>query len=179
VAISFAGVMLIGAMPASAHDQLISSSPGENEHLAEAPSQVTLTFSDDVLAFEGMGAVIRISGPSGDTWQEGDATTDGSVVTGAVARDMPDGAYTLAWQVVSADGHTISGVIPFTVGEVGAAPTLPPTAEPTAVAAVAEEATPLPPVLRTVLIGIGGAVVALVLVWAISRGIRRSPTRKP
>lgn len=179
-AIALAGVTMIGVTPAAAHDQLVSSSPAENEHLAVAPSEVTLTFSDDVLAFEGMGAVVRISDSEGGTWQEGDAVTDGTVVTSAVDSAMPDGAFTLAWQVVSADGHTISGVIPFTVGDVEAAPVSSPTAAPTSAAVVvAAEATPFPPVLRTVLIGVAGAVVALALAWAISRGIRRSSTRRP
>ncbi len=180
VVIALAGVTMIGISPVAAHDQLISSSPAEDENLAVAPSEITLTFSEDVLAFEGMGAVVRISDSAGGTWQEGDAITNGTVVTSAVDPAMPDGVFTLAWQVVSGDGHTISGVVPFTVGEVEAASESAPIAEPTAVAAAPDEAAPqFPPILRTVLIGIGGAIGALALAWAISRGIRRSSTRKP
>lgn len=179
VVAALAGVTVIGVAPAAAHDQLVSSSPAKNEHLAVAPSEVTLTFSDDVLVFEGMGAVVRISDTEGGTWQKGDAITTGTVVTSAVDPAMPDGAFTLAWQVVSADGHAISGVIPFTVGDVVAAPVATSSSPSTSVATADAPSVPFSPVLRTVLIGVGGALVALALAWAVSRAFRRSSTRKP
>lgn len=177
---AMAGVTAIGVAPAAAHDQLISSSPAPGEHLAGAPSEITLRFSDDVLAFDGVGAVIRISDSTGGTWQQGAAVTTGTVVTSAVDPTMPDGAFTLAWQVVSADGHTISGVIPFTVGEVVETPPAAVVPQHTSVATVPDApSAPFPSFLRTALIGVGGAIVALALAWVVSRAARRFPTRKP
>lgn len=175
--------VLAAAVPASAHDELISSSPTPGAVLAEAPVSVTLDFSAEVLT---TGAVIVIADARGDDWVAAPAVVQGTTVTADVREDMPDAGYELRWRVVSADGHPISGVIPFTVGD--ASPLVreqPGTdAGPDATAAVsdgsdggtdARQTTPEDPVLRTVLIGAGGAGVALAL-FAVIRFLRRRPT---
>lgn len=45
-----------------------------------------------------------------------------SRLDGGLKKDLPDGIYTISWRVVSADGHAITGVIPFIVGSGGTAP---------------------------------------------------------
>lgn len=102
------------AVPASAHDKLISSDPASDQRLAEAPVEVSLTFSADVL---DMGAAVVVSDAAGTEWVSAAPTVDGPTVTAVLDPGMPDAGYEIRWRVVSSDGHPISGVVPFTVGD--------------------------------------------------------------
>lgn len=102
------------AVPASAHDKLISSEPASDQRLAEAPAEVSLTFSADVL---DMGAAVVVSDAAGTEWVSAVPTVDGPVVTAVLDSGMPDAGYEIRWRVVSSDGHPITGVVPFTVGD--------------------------------------------------------------
>lgn len=106
--------LLATAAPASAHDQLISSDPASDQELAEAPTTVSLTFSADVL---DMGAAVVVSDAGGTDWVSAAPTIDGPTVTAALEPGMPDAGYEIRWRVVSSDGHPITGVVPFTVGD--------------------------------------------------------------
>jgi methionine-rich copper-binding protein CopC len=105
---------IFAAAPASAHDELLASSPNAGDALAAAPSTVSLDFSSDVLT---MGAVIVIIDAEGTNWVTGEPVLDGRNVTAAVSADIPSGGYEVRWRVVSSDGHPIAGIIPFTVGD--------------------------------------------------------------
>lgn len=107
------------AAPASAHDQLVSSTPSDGEQLAVAPTSVTMTFSGELLVLDdsAAGAVVLVVDESGADWSAGSVTVSGSTVTAELRPDMPVAGYQVRWQVVSEDGHPISGVIPFTIGD--------------------------------------------------------------
>ncbi|MEX5632825.1 copper resistance CopC family protein [Parafrankia sp. FMc2] len=188
-------VMLVaGTAPASAHSQLLSSSPTDGERLSRAPAAVTLHFSADVLT---IGAVVVVADDAGTDWSRGSAVTQGTAVTAALRDGAPDGAYQVRWRVVSADGHPISGLIPFAVGATALAPAsagaLPPTtsarptatsAEPAAGAASAAEPTePTEPAgatwVRALVVGAVGAGAALALFWGYSSVRRRSGRPAP
>lgn len=102
------------AVPASAHDKLISSDPASDQRLAEAPAEVSLTFSADVL---DMGAAVVVSDATGTEWVSAAPAVDGPTVTAVLDPGMPDAGYEIRWRIVSSDGHPISGVVPFTVGD--------------------------------------------------------------
>lgn len=106
--------MLATAAPASAHDKLIDSDPAADQRLAAAPSAVTLTYSADVL---DMGAAVVVSDDGGTDWVSAAPTVDGPTVTAVLDEGLPDGGYEIRWRVVSSDGHPITGVVPFTVGD--------------------------------------------------------------
>lgn len=107
------------AAPASAHDQLISSTPADGEQLATAPTAISMTFSGELLVLDesATGAVVLVVDETGANWATGTVTVSGSEVTAEVKPGMPVAGYQVRWQVVSEDGHPISGVIPFTVGD--------------------------------------------------------------
>ena len=173
-------LVAVGATPAAAHDQLLDSSPSEGEHLDTAPTEVALRFSDEILT---IGPAVLVVDADGTSWTDGDPELDGPDVVTPLADDLPDGAYEVRWRVVSSDGHPISGVVPFTVGDADAAPVAgspAPAGDPTS-AATADAAAPLPsdasPTwVRPVLVGAGGAVVASVLFWVVTRATRRRPS---
>ncbi|MFI6731544.1 copper resistance protein CopC [Nonomuraea sp. NPDC050451] len=103
-------VFLFGtAAPALAHDALKSSSPAKGAEV-KSLDEVRLEFTAGVrLPF------VIVRGPGGAELQSGKPQVDGKVVTQAVKEPVPDGKYTIAYRVVSSDGHPIEGEIPFQV----------------------------------------------------------------
>ncbi|MGO2110651.1 MAG: copper resistance CopC family protein, partial [Pseudoclavibacter sp.] len=102
----------LGASPASAHSQLIDSSPQADETFDTPPTEVTLTFNEELIDY---GGGIEVVDADGTDWTNGDLAVSGQTATIAVASDMPAGDFEVRWQVTSADGHPVSGVIAFTV----------------------------------------------------------------
>ncbi len=109
-----AALVLVAAAPASAHDELLTSDPAPGDAVAVAPEEIVLTFSSDVMS---VGAAIIVADADGTDWVGGDPVMDGTVVTVPLQSDMPESGYEVRWRVVSSDGHPISGIIPFTVGD--------------------------------------------------------------
>lgn len=173
----------VGATPAFAHDQLAASSPPAGAALESAPSEVSLHFTDDVLT---IGAIVLVVDADGTSWADGDAILDGPTVSTSVAEETPDGAYEIRWRVVSADGHPISGVIPFTVGNA-----VQPVDEQEASEATEPPAATAPPVaaeqsrsetgsaLRIILVAAGGAAAALLLLAGVAVWKRRHTPTQP
>ncbi|GAA1699301.1 hypothetical protein GCM10009808_16130 [Microbacterium sediminicola] len=110
--------MVAVATPAFAHDELVASSPASGEVLDVAPEQIELTFSADIME---LGAAVIVADADENDWVGADPAIDLQTLTVPLVEGMPDGSYEVRWRVVSADGHPISGVIPFTVGEATAA----------------------------------------------------------
>ncbi|GAA3698054.1 copper resistance protein CopC [Nonomuraea antimicrobica] len=128
-AILAAALLVFGtAAPALAHDTLKSSNPAKGAEV-ESVDEIRLEFSAKVR----MPFVI-VRGEGDAQHQSGEPEVDGAVVTQAVGGPLPDGKYTIAYRVVSSDGHPIEGEIPFRVK--GA-----PSPEPSA----SEEAASAPP----------------------------------
>lgn len=107
-------LVTVSAQPALAHDELITSNPTSGQQLDSPPTAIELTFSADVMT---LGAAIVIADADGTDWADGEPVVDLGDVTVAVQADMPIGGYEVRWRVVSSDGHPISGLIPFTVGD--------------------------------------------------------------
>ena len=173
-AIAVAAAALVLAAPASAlaHDELVTSTPTAEQSLDTAPDAVTLGYSAELLE---IGAAVTVTGDDGTDWAASEPVIAGASVTVPLREGMPDGAYTVRWRVVSSDGHPISGLIPFTVGEVAAAaPTPSPAETATTLDEEAQDGEPLlHPALRTTLIALGGAAAALVLFVVARILIRR------
>lgn len=173
------GVGWGGTAPASAHDELVSSSPAPDEQLAAAPTEVQLEFAAAVL---DVGALVLVVDGAGTDWVAGTPAIEGTVVTVPLLPDLPEAGYQVRWRVVSADGHPISGFIPFTIGD---APPLELEVQgqlPEERAAQAQNQQEQDAIGRTVLIGAGGAaaalaVLALVTVLRHSRRTRRPEPR--
>jgi len=109
-ALAAPGLLTLAAAPASAHNVLVGTNPPADRTLAEPLDQVTLTFDDVVLDLggEGGGTALDVTGPDGTHH----ATACPSVVDTTVSAPVAlgeAGTYTVAYRVVSADGHPISG----------------------------------------------------------------------
>ena len=94
------------------HNELIGTDPSDGAQLDAGPARVTLTF--DLPAQRGFSTVI-VTGPDGNQWQAGPATEDGTKVSTPVRPLGPAGEYTVAWRILSADGHPTRGTLRFTL----------------------------------------------------------------
>ncbi|QCX26358.1 copper resistance CopC family protein [Nocardioides jishulii] len=103
--------MALGAAPAQAHAGLTGSTPEDGATLTELPAEVVLTFSEQVSG----PATVVVTGPDGGGLQTGEAEVDGDEVRQAVERGQAGGAYTIAYRVISSDGHPITGQVRFTL----------------------------------------------------------------
>lgn len=103
---------LANAQSASAHDELVASSPEPGQVLETSPAEVKLTFSDDIIP---VGTAIEVVDHHGEAIDSGEAAVAGPDVTATLPADL-SGEYQVRWRAVSSDGHVIDGTIDFGVG---------------------------------------------------------------
>jgi methionine-rich copper-binding protein CopC len=118
-----AALVLSAAAPASAHSQLVGSTPSEGETLTELPAEFSVTMNERLLADAGLSAfALRVRDADGLYYGDGCLQVVDDTMTTAAAIGAA-GDYVLEWQVVSADGHPVGGEIPFSwTGEATAEP---------------------------------------------------------
>ncbi|WP_180686068.1 copper resistance CopC/CopD family protein [Streptomyces gossypiisoli] len=109
-----AGLLLGGAGPASAHAALTGSDPQQGAVVDKAPAQVSLTFSEAVSLSDDSLQVLDPKGKRADTG--GASNVSGTTYAVKLHSGLPDGTYTVAYQVVSADSHPVSGAYTFSIG---------------------------------------------------------------
>jgi copper transport protein len=129
-ALTVAGIVLVAVAPAaSAHATLLFTSPAAGSAVPVSPKAITLTFNQSVTL---MGAPVTLASADGHKIALGPAREDSgrSVVTVPVAGQLPDGVYTVTWQVISADGDVVGSQYPFAVGPAPASLGSAPAAQP-------------------------------------------------
>ncbi|MFF4832321.1 copper resistance CopC/CopD family protein [Streptomyces sp. NPDC001315] len=108
------GALLVGAGPASAHAALTGSDPAQGVVVDKAPTQVSLTFSEQVAMSDD---ALRVLDPKGNRVDSGKpANVSGTTYSVQLHSGLPDGTYTVTYQVVSADSHPVSGAYTFSIG---------------------------------------------------------------
>ncbi|MBU6531018.1 copper resistance CopC/CopD family protein [Streptomyces sp. NPDC057245] len=106
--------LLAGAGPASAHAALTGSDPRQGAVVDRAPAQVSLTFSESVSMDDDS---VRVLDPKGKRVDDGGPSgTGGTTYAVKLHAGLPDGTYTVTYQVVSADSHPVAGAYTFSVG---------------------------------------------------------------
>ncbi|WP_336648346.1 copper resistance CopC family protein [Microbacterium sp. MMO-10] len=96
---------LLVSSPASAHDNLLDSSPAAGETVTSL-NAVSLTFSGELIDF-AQASFAQVVGPDGLYYETSCSTIEMDVLTTPVALGEP-GTYTIIWNAVSSDGHPIS-----------------------------------------------------------------------
>lgn len=108
-------LVLAVAGPASAHATLEQTDPSDGSVLAVQPTVVAAQFDESV----GVSAdSLRVFNPTGERVDNG-TTTHGAqddIVTVSLRSGLAKGTYTVAWHVVSADSHPVSGAWTFSIG---------------------------------------------------------------
>jgi copper transport protein len=113
-------IWLVAAPSAFAHARLIRTDPADGAVLATAPDRVVLAFDDSVRPVGGT-TVIRNGG--GSVLAGKPSLLSGDHILVLPLRRLKPGDYTARWRIVSDDGHLISGVLAFAVGQGSGTPT--------------------------------------------------------
>ncbi|WP_412099961.1 copper resistance protein CopC [Micromonospora ureilytica] len=155
--------VLIPASPAWAHNSLKTATPARDATVPSAPTEVTLEFMQRL---DPTFTTIVLSDAAKRRLPTGEPVVTGAKSTVQVTDTLPNGTYTVAYRVVSADGHPVQGSYPFTVADPtsSAAPVANVSASasaPSAAAAVEPDGGPNAGVLVA-----GAALVLLVLATA-------------
>lgn len=110
----------ISASPAAAHAELTSISPEDGVVLVEPPTSIDLTFSEPLIT---AAATVVVTDDGGVVVTRDRSQVDGRAVSVPWPADTPRGDYTIAYRVVSGDGHPIKGTSRFTLRPPGPVPT--------------------------------------------------------
>jgi hypothetical protein len=105
---------LLAALPAvaAAHTELESSTPSAGENLDAPPTEVTLTFGDELDPDGSSFTVVDAGGHEVGSGEVDLTIADRNVMAGDVAITDP-GVYTVEYTFVAADGHESGGTLSF------------------------------------------------------------------
>nr|WTA65212.1 copper resistance protein CopC [Micromonospora sp. NBC_00855] len=106
--------VLIPASPAWAHNSLKTATPARDATLPSAPTAVTLEFMQRL---DPAFTTIVLTDAAKRKLPTGAPVVTGAKSTVQVTDTLPNGTYTVAYRVVSVDGHPVQGSYPFTVAD--------------------------------------------------------------
>jgi copper transport protein len=107
---------------ATAHATVERTDPAIDEVVGSSPPYVSIWFNEPVEISFGGVRVFDTSGRRVDAGQPERVDGDAASVRVALNPGLPDGTYTVAWRVISADGHPIQEAFVFHVGAPGPNP---------------------------------------------------------
>jgi len=117
--------VLAAPAPASAHAKLVSADPVDGSTLQDSPSTIVLTFNETV---RPLRSSYSLRSSLGDV--EASPRAIGSTLELTPDEKLSDGSWVLVWEVESADGHPVSGVLRFSVGSPSSTPPPPTSSAP-------------------------------------------------
>ena len=178
--------MLVGVTTASGHSQLVSSDPADGSVLSAPPTQLVLTFNEELLK---EAVDVAIANGAGDVVSGDVATVVGAIATIPWPADLPPDNYSVSYRVVSGDGHPITGSIGFSYTSNSntpsaaaieptpvAKPEVTPVAKPEVTPVAKPEATPTSEPATGFPVGLVGLILALaatITVIILARRTRR------
>ena len=117
-------LLLLGsAGTASAHAALESTDPADGSVLKSAPRTLTLTFSESVALLDDSFRVYDPDNRRVKTSSAHHAKDAGDTASVTLPAKLGTGTFTVAWRVVSADSHPVSGAFTFSIGKPSATTT--------------------------------------------------------
>ena len=111
LAVTVVSVTVLIPQHASAHAHLASSVPRDGATLTTMPSEVVLKLSEQVRE----PAFVAITDEDGRRINSGPVKVDGRKVTSGIAGPARAGAFTVSYRIVSADAHSVTGTVKFSV----------------------------------------------------------------
>ena len=112
----------------SAHADLQVSTPEDGESLEIAPDEIRLTFSEELFEELVEISILDAAGDLYSTIEVEQTPPPGTDVIFPWPAQAPPGDYSIAYRVVSADGHPVTGTISFSYAATAPEPSTP---EPT------------------------------------------------
>ncbi|MCF0095645.1 copper resistance CopC family protein [Micromonospora sp. MH99] len=163
--------ILIPAGPAWAHNTLRSAAPVQESTLSSAPTEIALEFAERL---DPTFTTIVLTDAAKRKIPTGDPVVGGARGSVQLTEALPNGTYTVAYRVVSTDGHPVQGSYPFTVADPSstAAPIVSTPSDAASDASSVESDDDL-----TVGILVAGAVFAVLVVVGVGLLWRRAKRR--
>jgi methionine-rich copper-binding protein CopC len=156
------------APTASAHSDLAGTTPANGAVIGTAPDSIVLEFNEepldslvDVVITDAKGAVVAM-----DT-----AEAAGTEVLVPWPGFLSAGDYTVAYRVVSADGHPVTGTFTFTYTGGASTDTAPAIDEAAAADVLADVEQPTSNL--SLILGVAALIIAVVAVIGLRRRARR------
>ena len=105
---------LVLATPGAAwaHNQLKFADPADTAALAAAPRQITLTFSERL---DPRFTTVAVTDAAGTAMTGGPVQVSETTAVQPLLPTLGAGSFTVAYRVVSVDGHPVAGSLRFTV----------------------------------------------------------------
>ena len=114
---------VVVAPTASAHADLQVSAPEDDESLEIAPEEIRLTFSEELFEELVEISILDAAGDLYSTIEVEQTPPPGTDVIFPWPTQAPPGEYSIAYRVVSADGHPVTGTISFSYAATAPGPT--------------------------------------------------------
>jgi copper resistance protein C len=105
-------VLALAAAPAAAHSLLLESSPAANSVVAAAPAELRLRFNNRIEKRLSRLRLVDERGAARDLPVAEDGAADWLT---ARVPPVAAGKYRVEWQVLSTDGHVVTGRFSFTL----------------------------------------------------------------
>ena len=109
----------------SAHADLQVSTPADGETLEIAPEEIRLTFSEELFEELVEISILDAAGDLYSTIEVEQTPPPGTDVIFPWPTQAPPGDYSIAYRVVSADGHPVTGTISFSYAATAVEPSTP------------------------------------------------------
>lgn len=110
-------LVLVPASGAAGHAGLVTSDPQDGASLDVAPVAVVLTFSEELLSDLVEVSVLDASDTPVVVTEVPQTPPPGTDVKVPWPADLPAGEYSVAFRVVSADGHPVTGRVTFSYAQ--------------------------------------------------------------
>ena len=110
------GFLIVSSNPATAHTELLKSSPAANKIISVMPKSVKLTFGEALLVISGSSKQsnsITVKSPSGKTVSTGKVQVTKKVATVNLLKLKDSGKYQVTFRVVAEDGHVFKDSFKF------------------------------------------------------------------
>lgn len=103
-------LLMLFPATANAHSGLASSTPTEGETLEESPTEIQFLFESAI-----QQGNMTVTDESGKDFPVSDISFSDKELLGQLDEELPNGAYTVDWNVISQDSHEITGTLTFNV----------------------------------------------------------------
>ncbi|EAF5666922.1 copper resistance CopC/CopD family protein [Listeria innocua] len=110
-------ILLVPVQHVSAHAYLENSNPADQSHIKTAPEKVTLVFNEEIEADFPLIEVKDSSGKRVETGKTAVSKKNNHMVEASLPAELKADVYSVSWRVVSADGHAVSGIVSFKLGD--------------------------------------------------------------
>ena len=109
--------VLLVPVNANAHAGVVSTSPSQDQVLNEMPSEISITFSEELLTIAGQAVnTLSLTAFDGPPVEISEITVSGTQISADVpAGEYAPGVYEVVYRIVSADGHKVSDSFTFSL----------------------------------------------------------------